>query len=376
MNRRQRTERHFSAKDDYVIANIESERAVLGAMLRSSTAVDTVIERLNPEDFADPANREIFSCMLTVSLSKNKVDFITLDAELTRRGRLNAVGGAQYIVELSRAVPSAMNVDAYIDIILEKSKLRGILAIAEAINRRAVVDGANVDRLIEQIENACMDITSHAQHRKEGWITIEEAALMAYEDAEKEPDAIPTGFAELDQMLCGGLWRSELIIAGARPGKGKSALMMAASLNAARLGHQVGYFSLEMHPKQNGQRALASTPLVGISKQRMGPKYLDDQEWAALSAGLERLSNDMGGRFKIYRGYKLTVEKIAKIARNAHDRGELDLLVIDYLQLMRSSEKFANKVELLGYLTGELKQLALELNIPILTASQIHRQST
>lgn len=357
-----------------MIAHIESERSVLGAMLRSSTAVNTATERLRPEDFSDPAHREIFSCMLALALGSKKVDLVTLDAELTRRGKLDFIGGPQKLVEVSQSVPSAANVNAYIDIVLEKSKLRGVLAIAEAITRRANKDDADADKLIELIEGACKDITDRTRRQDEGWITIEDAALLAYEDAGKEPDAIPTGFAELDEYLCGGLWKGELIIAGARPGKGKSALMLASSLNAARLGYHVGYFSLEMSPKQNGQRALSTTSLVGIGKQRMGPKHISDQDWAAMAAGLQRLSDDMGGRFKLYRGYRLTLEKIAMIARHARDRGELDMLVIDYLQLLRTSERFQNRVELLGYLSGELKQLALELDIPVLTASQIHRQ--
>jgi replicative DNA helicase len=125
---------------------------------------------------------------------------------------------------------------------------------------------------------------------------------------------------------------------------------------------------------QNGQRALASTSLVSINQQRRGPKYLTDENWASLAAGIERISDSMGGRFRLYKGTKLTLEKISMLARHARDRGELDLLVIDYLQLLKTSEKIANAVERIGYVSGELKQLALELEIPILTASQIRRQ--
>ena len=108
-----------------MIAHIESERSVLGAMLRSSTAVNTATERLRPEDFSDPAHREIFSCMLALALGSKKVDLVTLDAELTRRGKLDFIGGPQKLIEVSQSVPSAANVNAYIDIVLEKSKLRG-----------------------------------------------------------------------------------------------------------------------------------------------------------------------------------------------------------------------------------------------------------
>lgn len=359
-----------------MIAHIESERSVLGAMLKSSTATGTAIDRLRPDDFADPANREIFDAMLTLALSSRKIDLTTLDAELARRGKLEGVGGGAYLVELARAVPSAANVGAYIETVLQKARLREVMKIAEAINRRAQADGAEADKIIEQIESACWDITNRARQKDEGWITIEDAAMMAFEAAEREPDAIPTGFKELDDMLCGGLWKSELIIAGARPGMGKSAFLLASSLNAGRQGRKVGFFSLEMPPEQNGQRTLASTSLVPIGQQRMGPKALTEQNWAAMTAGLERLHDDQGGRFRLYRGTRLTVEKIAMLARHARERGELDMLVIDYLQLIQTTEKIQNKVDKLEYISTELKQLALELGIPILTASQIHRMST
>ena len=357
-----------------MIAHIESEKSVLGAMLKSPAAVGTATDRLRPDDFADPANREIYDAMLTLAFSSRKVDLTTLDAELTRRGKLDMVGGGAYLVELMRMVPSASNVGAYIDIVLDKSKLRSVAKIAEAITRRTAADGADADKIIEQIEAACWDIRSRARQRDEGWITMEDAVLMAYEMAEREPDAIPTGFHELDDLLCGGLWKGELIIVGGRPGKGKSSFMLASALNAAREGHKVGFFSLEMPPEQNGQRTLASTSLVSISEQRKGPKHLTDQNWAAMSAGMERVHDSMNGRFKLYKGTRLTLEKISMIARHAKERGELDLLVIDYLQLMRTTEKIENAVERIGYISGELKQLALELDIPILTASQIRRQ--
>lgn len=359
-----------------MLSHLESERSVLGAMLKSPTAAMMAVERLHPEDFSDPANREIFSCMMTLTLGNVKVDLVTLDAELTRRGRLDAVGGASAIVDLARAVPSATNVEAYIKVVLENSKLRSLLIVAEAIRRRANADGANPDKLVELVENACWDISNRSSRRDAGWITIEDAALEAYESAEKEPDVIPTGFVELDDCLCGGLSKPELIIVGARPGKGKSAFMIAASMNAARLGKNVGYFSLEMSTKQNGQRALASTSLVGIGKMRKGPKMMTERDWAAMMAGLERLHDDMNGHFKLYKGYALTVEKIAMLARHAHKRGELDILVIDYLQLLYSSEKTANEVERIGRVCKKLKELALELDIPILTASQIRRQGS
>ena len=153
-----------------MIAHYESEQSVLGAMLRSTTAVGTAIERLRPDDFADPAHREMFSAMLTIALGNRKVDLVTLDEELTRRGKLDAVGGAAKLVDVSHSVPSAANVDAYIDIVLEKANLRRLQMIAESINRKTAAEELTADQIIELIEGACNDITTRAAKKDSGWM--------------------------------------------------------------------------------------------------------------------------------------------------------------------------------------------------------------
>lgn len=357
-----------------MIAHYEAEHSVLGAMLRSGKATGTAIERLRPDDFADPANREIFSAMLTIALSNRTVDLVTLDEELERRGRLDAVGGASRLIEISQSVPSAGNIDAYIDIVLEKANLRRLQAIAESINRKTNAQDLSADKIIELIEGACNDITTRAQQHDRGWITGGEAALLAYEAAEKKPKPIPTGFVELDDMLCGGLIKPELTIVGARPGKGKSAFLLAASMTAARQGFHVGYFSLEMSALQLGQRALAATSMVSISRQRKGE--LTDNDWERLNNGLVELTETgVHDHLHIYQGYGLTVERLSNIARHAVHQESMDLLVIDYIQLLRTVEKTNAEHERLGTISKALKQLALTLNIPILTAAQVRRQS-
>ncbi len=359
-----------------MIAHYESEQSVLGAMLRSSKATGIAIERLRPDDFADPAHREIFSAMMTLALGSKQVDLVTVDEELTRRGKLDAIGGAEQLITISQSVPSAANVDAYINIVLEKANLRRLQAIAESINRKTNAQEMSADKIIELIEGACNDITTRAQQKDAGWISGAEAALQAYESAETETRPIPTGFTELDDALCGGLVKPELTIVGARPGKGKSAFLLAASMAGVREGFHVGYFSLEMSAIQIGQRALASTSMVSITKQRKGRKTLTDVDWAALSEGLVRLEQQgMKDRLHIYQSYGLTIERLSNIARHAVQRGEMDLLVLDYIQLLKTAEKTNAEFERLGMVSKGLKQLALSLNIPILTAAQVRRQS-
>lgn len=357
-----------------MIAHYESEQSVLGAMLRSAKAVNIATERLRPDDFSDPAHREIFSAMLALALGNQKVDLVTLDAELTRRGKLDAVGGPDRLIATAQSVPSAANVDAYIDIVLEKANLRRLQAIAESINRKTTAGELTADAIIERIESACSDITTRAQRRDAGWISGGDAALLAYEAAEKKPPTIPTGFTELDEILCGGLTRPELTIVGARPGKGKSAFLLTTSMNAARNGHHVGYFSLEMSALQLGQRALASTSLVSVNRQRTGS--LTDNDWERMSNGLNDIQDSgISDHLHVYQSYGLTIERLANIARHAVDRGEMDLLALDYIQLLRTAEKTDSDVARLGTVSKGLKQLALTLNIPILTAAQVRRQS-
>jgi len=357
-----------------MIQHYESEQSVLGAMFRSKMAVEKAIGNLVPEDFADPAHREIFSAMMSVAFARDVVDLTTVDAELTRRGKLDAIGGPDKLITTMQSVPSAASVDAYINIVLEKANLRRLQAIAESINRKTRAEQMTADSIIELVEGACNDITARAQQHDKGWINGGDVSLMAYEAAEKKETHIPTGFAELDEYMCGGLVKPELTIVGARPGKGKSAFLLASSMHAARAGFHVGYISLEMSSIQLGQRMLAATSMVSITRQRTG--QMNDADWERMSNGiLEVQQSGIGDKLHIYEGYGMTIERLCNIARHAVKRGELDMLVLDYIQLIRTAEKVNSDVERLGHISKGLKQLALALNIPILTAAQVRRQS-
>ena len=357
-----------------MISHYESEQSVLGAMLRSKTATGKAVERLRVDDFSDPAHREIFSAMLTVAYSRDTVDLTTVDAELTKRGKLDAIGGASKLIEISQSVPSAANVDAYIDIVLEKANLRRLQMIAESINRKTKGSDMTADAIIELVEGACNDITARQQQHDRGWMKGCEVAIAAFEAAERQEKHIPTGFRELDAYMCGGLVKPELTIVGARPGKGKSAFLLTASMYATREDFHVGYVSLEMSAIQLGQRALAATSMVSITRQRTGE--LTDKDWERMNDGLNEISDSgIGERLHIYEGFGLTVERLGNLARHAKKRGELDLLVVDYIQLLRTAEKTNAEHERLGTISKALKRLALELDIPILTAAQVRRQS-
>ena len=151
-----------------MISHYESEQSVLGAMLRSSTATGKAVERLRPDDFSNPALREVFSAMVTIAYGRDTVDLTTVDAELDRRGKLEVIGGPQKLIEIAQSVPSAANVDAYITIVLEKANLRRLQMIAESITRKTKAEELSADEIIELVEGACNDITTRAQHNSRG----------------------------------------------------------------------------------------------------------------------------------------------------------------------------------------------------------------
>lgn len=354
--------------------NTDAERSILGSMLLSKKAVQTVTERMRVDDFGDPCHREIYSAMMTLALSSTDVDLVTLDAELTRRGKLEAVGGPSYLIDLSQSVPTTANVGQYVKIAIENANKRRLQLIAESINRKAAGGDLTTEAIIELVENACSDITLRKE-KDGGWKNLGDAVLEAYTTIENPVKRVTMGFKELDEMMCGGLTKSELTIVGARPGQGKSAFMLAVGMNAAEAGNHVGFVSLEMSTLQIAQRALAATSTVSITKQRKGKGAMTDGDWDLLADGMNRIGElGLHDRFHIYEGYGMTIERLSNITRHAVKRGELDLLIVDYIQLLRTTEKTSSDFERLGKISKGLKQLALTLNIPILTAAQVLRQ--
>ena len=262
----------------------ESERSVLGAMLRSREAALLAIETLQPEDFYDPANREVYSAMLAMATSSRAIDLVTLDEELTRRGKLDAVGGAAYLVELSRSVPSAANIQAYIRIVDEKSTLRKLIAASEKILQESYAEAEETQDILEGAEKAIYDITM----RKGGeeLQAIQPVLLSTFEKIELlvknngRIEGVPSGYAELDELLT-GFHAGEMILVAGRPAMGKTAIGMNFIENAAiRAGKKAAVFSMEMPAEQIAMRMLSTEARVDMQRIRRG--QLSDDEWQQL----------------------------------------------------------------------------------------------
>ena len=353
----------------------ESERSVLGAMLRSREAALLAVENLAADDFYDPANREIYSAMQSMASVSRPIDLVTLDEELTRRGKLDAVGGAAYLIELSRSVPSAANIQAYIRIVDEKSTLRKLIAAAERITQDCFAGQTETQEILETAEKAIYDITM----RKGGeeLQPIQPVLIKTFEKIELlyknhgRIEGVPTGYTELDDMLT-GLHGGELILVAGRPAMGKTAIGMNFIENAAiRAGKKAAVFSLEMPAEQLAMRMMCTEALVNMQNVRRG--QLTDDDWSRLADALVKI-----GPASIYIDTTpgITVPEVRSKARRLQLEHGLDVIMIDYLSLMSATGKTGSRQEEVSQISRTLKGLALELGVPVIALQQLSRAPT
>ena len=349
-----------------------AEKSVLGSMLQDHQAVLLAQELLHEDDFYDPANREIFSAMLHLSAMSRPVDLVTVDEELTRRGRLEGVGGIGYLIELSQFVPSTANVSSYIQIVDEKSTLRKLIAASGEITQESYAADQEVRDILANAEKRVFDISM----RKGGeqLQPINPVLIKTYEQIETlvrnkgQITGVPTGYYDLDALLT-GLHPGELVLIAARPSMGKTSFGMNIVENAAiRGGKKVAVFSLEMPAEQLVMRMLCSEANVDMQKVRRG--MLSDEEWIRLS---EAMSPIAMSNIHIDATSGVSVPEIRSKARRLQLEEGLDLIMIDYLQLMSGSGKSASRQEEVSGISRALKGLAQELQVPVIALSQLSR---
>lgn len=366
-------EEYTSAADiQKVPCHPESERSVLGAMLRSREAALLAIETLQPDDFYDPANREVYSAMQTISSASRPIDLVTLDEELTRRGKLDTVGGAAYLVELSRCVPSAVNAQAYIRIVDEKSTLRKLIRASEAIVKACYAGEEETQDILELAEKQIYDITM----RKGGeeLVAIQPILLKTFEKIELlvknhgRVDGVESGYTELDELLT-GFHPGEMILIAGRPAMGKTSIGMNFVENAAiRCGKKAAVFSLEMPAEQLAMRMLCTEARVDMQRVRRG--QIDDDEWEKLCDAMISI-----GQSAIFVDATpgISVSQIRSKARRLQLERGLDIILIDYLSLMTGVGSFGSRQEEVAQISRSLKALAIELGVPVLALQQLSR---
>jgi replicative DNA helicase len=360
--------------------NLEAEQSVLGAVLLDNHAINQVLEILAPEDFYREQHRLIFQAMSELTDRHEPVDAITLTDALRSRGVLDAVGGPKYIADLAAFVPTAANAAYYARIVHDKAVLRGLATIATEIASAAFDEPANVDEFLDESEHRVFEISE--RRVKPAFHSMRELTMESLKLVEQLHDrrelvtGVPTGFMDLDRITA-GLQPSDLIIIAARPSMGKTALALnIATFAACRADPPVGvaFFSLEMSKEQLVLRLLCSEARVDLARARTGTFRSED--FTRLAHVAAELSEA-----KIFIDDSSDLSPItlkAKCRRLARDRSSnLGLVVVDYLQLMRSSRPSGTleaREKEIAEISRSLKALAKELRVPVVALSQLNRQ--
>jgi len=352
--------------------NIEAEQSVLGSLLLDSEAVVRVASFLRPDDFYNRAHSLIYQAILNLHERREPVDFVTLCDELDRKGLLEEVGGAAYITSLINAVPTPIHVEHYARIVERTATLRRLLSAATEIASLAYEEARDIDEVVDRAEQIIFGVSQRRLHRDV--LPIKQVLEEYFERIEYlhrhrgEFIGVPTGFTQLDKLL-GGLQKSDFVIIAGRPGMGKSSLALSIAHNAAkRFGQRVAIFSLEMSAEQVVQRLLAAE--TGIDSQRLRLGDIRDEEWPRLVQAIAILSDAL---IFIDDTPAISAMELRAKARRIHAEHGIDLLIVDYLQLMHGDARSENRVQEISYISRSLKALARELNIPVVALSQLSR---
>ena len=354
-------------------SSVEAEISVLGAMLQDSSVVLRAVENLRPEDFYLAEHQEIFRAMADLNRDRKPVDLTTVAVEMARRGTLQGVGGPAFLARLNSSVPTTANAHTYMELVLEKSTRRQLIAAAQQIARDAYAQQTPLADELSAAEKAIFDI---AMNRTGGETLkpVKEVLPVTYQEIEKlarlkgEISGVPTGFTDLDGVLT-GLHPGELIIIGARPAMGKTSFAMnIASYASVVKGKTVAVFSLEMPREQIVMRMLCSEARVNMQKVRKG--ILEDPEWIALAKALVPIAN---APLYLDDTAALTPSQLrSRCQRLMMDHG-LDLVLVDYLGLMRSDSRTESRNLEVAEISRQLKAIALELHIPLIACAQLSR---
>ena len=353
--------------------SIEAEVSVLGAMLQDSEAVLRAIELLMPEDFYLPEHREMFQVMKDLNRDRTPIDLVTMHSELSRRGTLEGVGGVENLMRILNAVPTSANAKAYIDIVREKSTLRKLIGACQKISGECYRQQNPVQDILATAEKAIFDIVMNRADG-ESLKPLGEVAVRTLDQIEElakqhgQIAGVPTGFIDLDNLLT-GLHGGELIIVGARPAMGKTSFAMNIASHASiNRGKKVAVFTLEMPREQIAMRVLCADAKVDMQRVRKGTLTNDD--WMKLAESMAPLAaapmyiDDTAG---------LTPSQLrTRCRRLMMDKG-LDLIVVDYLGLMRADGRVESRQLEVSEISRQLKAIALDLKVPVMACAQLSR---
>lgn len=353
--------------------DLEAEQAVIGSMLTDKDAVISAIEVLSDYDFYREDNRIIYSAILNLYNRGEPIDIITLKSELSSMGKLEAVGGLEYLAELPEKVPTTANVDKYIKIVEEKSTLRTLIRTANELITLGYDPTQEVEELMDTAERKIFNVMQ--SRNQKGYSSMKDILVDTFVELEElynrkqHVTGVPTGFIDLDYKTA-GLHGSDLILVAARPAMGKSAFALNIATNAAvRAKTPVAIFSLEMSKEQMANRILCSEALVDSNKVRTGK--VEDDDWVKLAQASGILSE---AQIFIDDTPGISIMEIRAKCRKMKLEKNIGLVVIDYLQLVQgSSKRGASREQEIAEISRSLKILAKEINVPVIALSQLSR---
>ncbi len=350
----------------------EAERTVLGGILVKNESLHAVLSVISPQDFYKDSNRKIIEKIIALVDKGVPVDLLSLSEELKKDGALEDVGGAAYLSSLMDGVPKSLNIEYYAQVIKEKALLRRLILSSAKIISSSYEQKEDADELLNEAQAAIVEVAE--QRVKPGFIPVHQLTkptlemIAQFAERREAVIGIPTGFRLLDN-LTSGFQRSELIIVAARPSMGKTALCLNISQYVGmNTDFAVGFFSMEMAKEQIIVRLLAADSQLDIRRVRTG--FVSEREFEKLKLSAEALSR---ARIFIDETPGLTVMEMKAKSRRLKLERSLDIVFIDYIQLMRPGGRFENRNQEMAFISRSLKELAKELQIPVVGISQLSR---
>jgi len=350
----------------------EAEEAVLGSVLVNAEVYFDVAHFIAPEDFYLHRNRWIWEAFMSLHDQRLPIDLLTVSEELEHQGRLAEVGGPAYLTALINSVPTSLHAEAYGHLVEESATRRRLLEAANQVARLAYQSDTTVEDAVNEAEKAIFAVSErHLTHELQPIKTV----LSSYYDRvdylarhRDETIGVPTGFIDLDRLL-GGMQPSDLLIIAGRPGQGKSGFCLSAAKNASQLHKKhVALFSLEMSNEQLVQRLVAQETSIDSQRLRLGD--IRDEEWPLFTQAVSALG---GTHIYLDDTPAITPLQLRTKCRRLHMEVGLDLIIVDYVQLMTGDTRMDNRVQEVSYITRNLKVLARELKVPVLAAAQLSR---
>jgi replicative DNA helicase len=352
--------------------NVEAEEAILGAILIDPDAIIRVATIIRPEDFYREKHGWIYDAALALHERREPIDLLTVCDELERREQLDQVGGTAFITALVNAVPTSIHAEHYARIVERTATRRRLIDAAGQIAALAYQEADDVDEVVDRAEQVLFGVSERRISRE--LVPIRQVLSDYYDRVEYltrhrgEMIGIPTGFGDIDKLL-GGLQRSDMVILAARPSVGKTSLALSFAHNAAKkYDRRVAFFSLEMSNEQVVQRLISAE--TGINAQRLRRGEIEQDEWGRFMKATSDLAES---HFYIDDTPGVSALELRTKARRLHAEVGVDLIVVDYLQLMRGDYRSENRVQEISSISRALKSLARELNVPVLALSQLSR---